>query len=148
MPTRTTRPPELLGLHRPTARVTGARMPTTGVLADCTRDDLRRIVAASDPVVADGGLTVQELNRARWVYLLLEGAFAVVCDDAAYVVSAGDAVGARAALSGRVPVVGIHTLEASRFLVLPAVAFLSLLRSSATLTLGIARHLADDPGMA
>jgi CRP-like cAMP-binding protein len=146
--TRTARPPELLGLHRPTARVTGARLRLTGVLADCSPTDVRRLVAISDPVVADGGLTVQDLCRSRWVYLLLDGAFAVTCDDTAYVVSAGDAVGVRAALSGRSPIVSIQTLEPSRFLVVPAASLLGLLRTQPTLAFAVARHLADDHGMA
>ena len=148
MRTRTTRPPELLGLHRPTARVTGARVRFTGVLIDCSPSDVRRLMAAADPVVADGGLTVQAPCHSRWVYLLLDGAFAVSCDDTAYVVSAGDAVGVRAALSGRTPIVGIQTLEPSRFLVVPAATFVGLLRTRPTLAFGIARHLADDHGMA
>jgi hypothetical protein len=118
------------------------------VLSECSADDLRRVVAAADPIVADGGLTVQPPSRSRWVYLLLEGASAVTCDDTAYVVSAGDLVGARAALSGRCPIVGIQTLEPSRFFVLPGATFLALVRTRPTLAFGIARHLADDPGMA
>jgi hypothetical protein len=145
---RTARPPELLGLHRPTARVTGARMTASGVLSDCTRDDLRRVLAAADPVVADGGLTVQAPSRSRWVYLLVDGALAVTCDSTAYVVSAGDAVGVRAALAGRCPLVGIQTLEPSRFLVFPAGTFVAMLRTRASLAFGVARCLADDPGMA
>jgi CRP-like cAMP-binding protein len=124
------------------------RLRFTGVLADCSDTDVRRLTAVADPVVADGGLTVQAPCRARWVYLLLDVDFAVTCDVTAFVVTAGDAVGVRAALSGRTPIVGIQTLEPSRFLVVPAAAFVNLLRTRPTLAFGIARHLADDPGMA
>lgn len=144
----TARPPELLGLHRPSARTRSVRIPRHGVLADCTNADLRHLTAMADPVIADSGLTVQAPSRARWVYLLTEGALAVSCEDDTYVVPAGDVVGARAALSGRTPVVGIQTLEPSRLLVLSSATFLSLLRAHPLLAIGVARHLADAPGMA
>jgi len=144
----TARPPELLGLHRPTARVRRVHVAAAGVLADCTTADLRHLIAIADPVIADSGLTVQPASRARWVYFLTEGALVVTCDDDTYVVPAGDIVGARAALSGRSPLVSIQTLEPSRLLVLPSAAFLALLHTQPALAIGVARHLADDPGMA
>lgn len=142
------RPSELLGLHRPTARIRSVSVTPNGVLADCTSADIRHLLAVSDPVIADSGLTLQARSRARWVYFLTDGALAVSCDDTAYVVPAGDVVGARAALSGRTPVVGIQTLEPSRLLVVSSATLLSLLRSHPALAIGVARHLADAPGMA
>jgi hypothetical protein len=104
---------------------------------------VRRLVRIGDVVVADAGVVVQPACRPLWVYFVLDGMLAVTCDDGTYVVGAGELVGARAALSGRQPVVGIESLSPCRFFVLASQGFQSMMRQHAGLAFGVARHLAD-----